>query len=220
MDEKQLNTLLHTRLCRFCGRRESNCDPFIVACRCQGPNSSIHKSCIEQWLSHSKQTKCDICRFDYILKYSYRSMWEWYEEASADSNLRQTLELQLRLMSIIYMLILSYAIIIYDKDNHKLRENRSKLVLGSIIIISCFLRIILAYRNLLNYGRLTWKHFDEWRRHNPKVMIEPNSTVGKDGRKSIQFGTSSIRAAGLRRRTMVKQEPIQKTSNDENGKNC
>ena len=53
--------------CRICYDEISEVKYF---CKCKNENAYIHKKCLIKWLQISGNTKCEICNFPYIIKYS------------------------------------------------------------------------------------------------------------------------------------------------------
>lgn len=57
--------------CVIC--QEDTCtssNPFLSPCCCTGSISSIHKECLEQWISHSNKKECSICHAVYRVKFA------------------------------------------------------------------------------------------------------------------------------------------------------
>lgn len=66
---------MSTKTCVIC--QEDTCtssNPFLSPCCCTGSISSIHRECLEQWISHSKQKECSICHAVYRVKLSEEIM--------------------------------------------------------------------------------------------------------------------------------------------------
>ena len=62
------NEELECRVCRSSGDDR----PLYSPCKCSGSVGKVHQDCLEQWLSHTKNEKCEICSFRYrfIPKYA------------------------------------------------------------------------------------------------------------------------------------------------------
>lgn len=73
---RKFDQLIKKRLCRLC-RRTDDKECFIRACNCQGAFAFVHKTCIQNWIEATKENKCDICRKDFHVKLSHRSIFEW-----------------------------------------------------------------------------------------------------------------------------------------------
>eukprot|EP00835_Amoeboradix_gromovi_P005307 NODE_487_length_7781_cov_0.322572.p1 type:complete len:903 gc:universal NODE_487_length_7781_cov_0.322572:1922-4630(+) len=51
--------------CRIC-RGHSDEEPLSQPCRCDGSVRFIHQSCLQQWLSVSQKTTCELCKFEFV----------------------------------------------------------------------------------------------------------------------------------------------------------
>jgi hypothetical protein len=55
--------------CVIC--QEDTCtttNPFLSPCSCKGSVSSIHRECLEQWISVSNKTNCSVCHTKYRIQ--------------------------------------------------------------------------------------------------------------------------------------------------------
>ena len=55
-----LNASEDSVFCRICHRRSPSSD-LVTPCKCQGTISFIHKKCLENWLTQSKTSHCELC---------------------------------------------------------------------------------------------------------------------------------------------------------------
>ncbi|CAI4232182.1 unnamed protein product [Auanema sp. JU1783] len=68
-----INTSMGPAVCRVCLCGESSIpylgkyagEPLISPCHCKGTMGLYHRSCLEHWLSTSRTTCCEICKFKY-----------------------------------------------------------------------------------------------------------------------------------------------------------
>ena len=47
--------------CRVCYENDSK-EPLIAPCSCSGSMKYIHKSCLQKWLLHTKNSTCNVCK--------------------------------------------------------------------------------------------------------------------------------------------------------------
>lgn len=76
LDQNQLERIFRKRLCRICRCGDLQ-EKFVNACKCLGPFAWVHKQCFEHWIEITKQTKCDICRFDFNIVQHNRTFIDW-----------------------------------------------------------------------------------------------------------------------------------------------
>lgn len=60
------------RECRICQTEGCRGDPLYHPCRCTGTIQFVHKSCLDQWLFHSKKRRCELCGYRFRFKMIYR----------------------------------------------------------------------------------------------------------------------------------------------------
>lgn len=51
--------------CRVCRGDEEPGRPLVSPCLCRGSISYCHQSCLEEWLSFSQKTTCELCHTEY-----------------------------------------------------------------------------------------------------------------------------------------------------------
>lgn len=57
-------------ICVICQENtQTHTNPFLSPCNCKGSVASIHRDCLETWISHSNQTNCSVCRAKYQVRY-------------------------------------------------------------------------------------------------------------------------------------------------------
>ena len=61
----ELPLLNQEPICRVCRSSSSPEQPLYHPCKCSGSMKFIHQSCLEEWLSVSSKTKCEICNYTF-----------------------------------------------------------------------------------------------------------------------------------------------------------
>jgi hypothetical protein len=56
-------------ICVICQEdTQSSINPFLSPCKCKGSVSSIHRECLEQWISVSNKKNCSVCHAKYQIQ--------------------------------------------------------------------------------------------------------------------------------------------------------
>ena len=65
---------MEENICRVCRSSESTGqDPLFYPCKCSGSMKWVHQSCLENWLKVSRNSKCEICNFEFKFSSVYSS---------------------------------------------------------------------------------------------------------------------------------------------------
>ncbi|XP_066238232.1 E3 ubiquitin-protein ligase MARCHF3 isoform X2 [Saccopteryx leptura] len=64
-------------MCRICHEGSSQED-LLSPCECTGTLGTIHRSCLEHWLSASNTNYCELCHFKFSLERKPRPVMEWF----------------------------------------------------------------------------------------------------------------------------------------------
>tara|TARA_B100001250_G_scaffold400963_1_gene412226 strand:- start:1035 stop:1535 length:501 start_codon:yes stop_codon:yes gene_type:complete len=51
--------------CRICF--DSTDEPLISPCKCTGSMQWVHRTCLQKWINIKKDTKCPVCKENYII---------------------------------------------------------------------------------------------------------------------------------------------------------
>ena len=51
--------------CRICF--DSTNEPLISPCKCTGSMQWVHRTCLQKWINIKKDTKCPVCKENYII---------------------------------------------------------------------------------------------------------------------------------------------------------
>uniref|UniRef100_A0A3B3Q4C3 Uncharacterized protein n=1 Tax=Paramormyrops kingsleyae TaxID=1676925 RepID=A0A3B3Q4C3_9TELE len=80
----ELNTLsivLEELFCRIC-HEGGGAEQLLSPCECSGSLASVHRSCLERWLTASSTGRCELCRFEFALERQPRPLTEWLHAPS------------------------------------------------------------------------------------------------------------------------------------------
>ncbi|NXT24038.1 MARH3 ligase, partial [Syrrhaptes paradoxus] len=62
-------------MCRICHEGSSQED-LLSPCQCMGTLGTIHRTCLEHWLSSSNTSYCELCHFRFAVKHKPRPLVE------------------------------------------------------------------------------------------------------------------------------------------------
>ncbi|KAJ8338664.1 hypothetical protein SKAU_G00354500 [Synaphobranchus kaupii] len=63
-------------MCRIC-HEGSGQEELLSPCECAGTLGTIHRSCLEHWLSSSSTSICELCHFQFSVQRKTRPLLEW-----------------------------------------------------------------------------------------------------------------------------------------------
>ncbi|DBA13518.1 TPA: hypothetical protein GDO54_018420 [Pyxicephalus adspersus] len=69
------NTFNDRPMCRIC-HEGSNQEDLLSPCECTGTLGTIHRSCLEHWLSSSNTSYCELCHFRFSVERKPRPLVE------------------------------------------------------------------------------------------------------------------------------------------------
>uniref|UniRef100_A0A3B3Q3B6 Uncharacterized protein n=1 Tax=Paramormyrops kingsleyae TaxID=1676925 RepID=A0A3B3Q3B6_9TELE len=70
-----------TLFCRIC-HEGGGAEQLLSPCECSGSLASVHRSCLERWLTASSTGRCELCRFEFALERQPRPLTEWLHAPS------------------------------------------------------------------------------------------------------------------------------------------
>ncbi|CAL2030703.1 unnamed protein product [Caenorhabditis brenneri] len=85
---EDFNTSLGPAVCRICMCGETSIpylgkqagEPLISPCRCSGTMGLFHRSCLEHWLTLTRTTNCEICKFSFKIKQKSRNFIDYIRQ--------------------------------------------------------------------------------------------------------------------------------------------
>ncbi|VDM42764.1 unnamed protein product [Toxocara canis] len=87
---------IYPAVCRICHSSEASIpyngnvpgEPLISPCNCKGTMGLYHRSCLERWLTTSRTTCCEICKFSFQIKYEYPSFCSFVRQSECRTERR------------------------------------------------------------------------------------------------------------------------------------
>ncbi|XP_072228369.1 E3 ubiquitin-protein ligase MARCHF3-like isoform X3 [Leuresthes tenuis] len=65
-------------MCRICHDIEGE-EELLSPCECSGTLATIHRSCLEHWLSASGTSFCELCHYQFTVQRKSRPLLEWLQ---------------------------------------------------------------------------------------------------------------------------------------------
>lgn len=165
-----------TSMCRIChdgGVQEELLSP----CECSGSLSSVHRSCLERWLSASGTSICELCQYQFTVKRRSRSLLEWIQTYSLRQEKRTLFGDLVCFLLITPLASVSGWLCLRGAIDH-LRFSSRMEAIGLITLTVALFSIYLFWTlvSLKYHCRL----YKEWRSSNQRVIIvlpHPHSQV-------------------------------------------
>ncbi|XP_039552657.1 E3 ubiquitin-protein ligase MARCHF2 isoform X5 [Passer montanus] len=76
---KALGTQSDGPICRIC-HEGGNGEGLLSPCDCTGTLGTVHKSCLEKWLSSSNTSYCELCHTEFVVERRPRPLTEWLKD--------------------------------------------------------------------------------------------------------------------------------------------
>ncbi|XP_024911551.1 E3 ubiquitin-protein ligase MARCH3-like isoform X2 [Cynoglossus semilaevis] len=67
---------LEELFCRIC-HEDQSCGELLSPCECSGSLATVHRTCLEQWLTTSNMGHCELCRHQFALERLPKPLTEW-----------------------------------------------------------------------------------------------------------------------------------------------
>ncbi|XP_022174566.1 E3 ubiquitin-protein ligase MARCH2-like [Myzus persicae] len=157
-------------MCRICyddDKKESTVSP----CNCVGSHAHVHVTCLEQWLSVSKSSSCDIC--SYTFKTIERSLTvnEWLRERRNCQGFCQQFTVMLFFVSIWCLVLIACGM----KTIEYFLDTKDKNSFANGLLMSI---ITLAMAAMLWFWLIIFSSI--WKRINMVIRLDKNYLNGAD----------------------------------------
>ncbi|XP_041060526.1 E3 ubiquitin-protein ligase MARCHF2 isoform X1 [Cetorhinus maximus] len=76
---KALSTQSDGPICRIC-HEGNNLESLLSPCDCTGTLGTVHKTCLERWLSSSNTSYCELCHTEFVVERRPRPLREWLRD--------------------------------------------------------------------------------------------------------------------------------------------
>uniref|UniRef100_A0A4W4GAW8 RING-CH-type domain-containing protein n=1 Tax=Electrophorus electricus TaxID=8005 RepID=A0A4W4GAW8_ELEEL len=116
--------------CRIC-HEGTNAGYLVLPCECAGSLATVHRACLERWLSASRTSRCELCHFELTLEHLPKPLTEWLTAPAMQRQRRALCGDALRFLIITPLASLSGwlcakgALELYDSITFYLKHNKN-----------------------------------------------------------------------------------------------
>ncbi|KAM9820190.1 E3 ubiquitin-protein ligase MARCHF3-like [Neosynchiropus ocellatus] len=165
-DEKECG-VPETPMCRICHEDDLH-EELLTPCQCLGSLATVHRTCLEHWLSSSGTSLCELCQHQFTVKKQQRPLLEWLQSSSAGQE-KHTLFGDLLCFLVITPLatVTSWLCLRGAIDHYYFS---SWLESVGLILLTIALFAIYIFWNLVSL-RYHYRLYKEWQQSNPMVVV-------------------------------------------------
>lgn len=154
-------------MCRIC--HEGGLQEALVApCECLGTMATIHRSCLEHWLSASGTSFCELCHFQFSVQRKSRPLLEWLRSPGLRREKRTLLGDLLCFLLITPLASVSGWLCLRGAVDHLHFSSRLEAV--GLIALTVALFSIYLFWTLVSL-RYHCRLYNEWRLSNQRVVL-------------------------------------------------
>ncbi|XP_030291241.1 E3 ubiquitin-protein ligase MARCH3-like isoform X2 [Sparus aurata] len=152
------------RICHDSGAQEELLSP----CECSGTLATIHRSCLEHWLSASGTSFCELCHYQFTVQRKSRSLLEWMQNPSLRQEKRTLFGDMVCFLLITPLATISGWLCLRGAIDHL--QFASRLEAVGLISLTVALFIIYLFWTLVSL-RYHCRLYNEWRQSNQRVVL-------------------------------------------------
>ncbi|XP_062870521.1 E3 ubiquitin-protein ligase MARCHF3-like [Trichomycterus rosablanca] len=176
------STLADRPMCRIChdgGGQEELLSP----CECAGTLGTIHRSCLEHWLSASSTSFCELCHFQFSVQRKARPLLEWLRNPGLRQEKRTLFGDMVCFLLITPLATISGWLCLRGAVDHLQFSSRLEAV--GLIALTVALFTIYLFWTLVSL-RYHCRLYNEWRQTNQRVvLLLPKSHSESIGNQSV-----------------------------------
>lgn len=154
-------------MCRIChdgGAQEELLSP----CECAGTLAPIHRSCLEQWLSASRTSFCELCHYQFTVQRKSRPLIEWLQNPGLRQEKRTLLGDMVCFLLITPLATVSGWLCLRGAIDHLQFSSRLEAV--GLIALTVALFTIYLFWTLVSL-RYHCRLYNGWRQSNQRVVL-------------------------------------------------
>ncbi|XP_076876118.1 E3 ubiquitin-protein ligase MARCHF3-like isoform X2 [Brachyhypopomus gauderio] len=174
--------LVERPMCRIChdgGGQEELLSP----CECAGTLGTIHRSCLEHWLSASSTSFCELCHFQFSVRRKARPLFEWLRNPGLRQEKRTLFGDMVCFLLITPMATISGWLCLRGAVDHLHFSSRLEAV--GLIALTVALFTIYLFWTLVSL-RYHCRLYNEWRQANQRVvLLLPKADTEATGSQSL-----------------------------------
>ncbi|XP_030625575.1 E3 ubiquitin-protein ligase MARCH3-like [Chanos chanos] len=159
--------LVERPICRIChdgGGQEELLSP----CECTGTLGTIHRSCLEHWLSASSTSYCELCHFQFSVQRKARPLLEWVRNPGLRREKRTLFGDMVCFLLITPLATISGWLCLRGAVDHLQFSSRLEAV--GLIALTVALFTIYLFWTLVSL-RYHCRLYNEWRQTNQRVVL-------------------------------------------------
>ncbi|XP_054666612.1 E3 ubiquitin-protein ligase MARCHF3 isoform X2 [Grus americana] len=176
-------------MCRICHEGSSQED-LLSPCECTGTLGTIHRSCLEHWLSSSNTSYCELCQFRFAVERKPKPLVEWLKNPGPQHEKRTLFGDMVCFLFITPLATISGWLCLRGAVDHLHFSSRLEAV--GLIALTVALFTIYLFWTLVSF-RYHCRLYNEWRRTNQHVvLLIPKSANVPSNRQSL-LGLQSLK---------------------------
>ncbi|XP_028273828.1 E3 ubiquitin-protein ligase MARCH3-like isoform X1 [Parambassis ranga] len=152
------------RICHDSGAQEELLSP----CECSGTLATIHRSCLEHWLSASGTSYCELCHYQFTVQRKSRPLLEWRQNPGLRQEKRTLFGDMVCFLLITPLATISGWLCLRGAIDHLHFSSRLEAV--GLITLTVALFTIYLFWTLVSL-RYHCRLYSEWRQSNQKVVL-------------------------------------------------
>ncbi|XP_062306245.1 E3 ubiquitin-protein ligase MARCHF2 isoform X1 [Osmerus eperlanus] len=182
---KPLGTQSDGPICRIC-HEGGNGEGLLSPCDCTGTLGTVHKSCLEKWLSSSNTSYCELCHTEFTIERRPRPLTEvtkWLRDPGPRNEKRTLFCDMVCFLFITPLAAISGWLCLRGAQDHL--QLKSRLEAVGLIALTIALFTIYVLWTLVSF-RYHCQLYSEWRRTNQKVrLLIPDAKGGHSTQHSL-----------------------------------
>lgn len=160
-------------ICRIC-HESSTQEDLLSPCECTGTLGTIHRSCLEHWLSASNTSYCELCHFRFAVERKPRPFSEWLKNPGPQHEKRTLFGDLVCFLFITPLATISGWLCLRGAVDHLHFSSRLEAV--GLIALTVALFTIYLFWTLVSF-RYHCRLYNEWRRTNQRVILHIPKSV-------------------------------------------
>lgn len=154
-------------MCRICHEGALQ-EELLSPCECLGTMATIHRSCLEHWLSASGTSFCELCHFQFTVQRKSRPLLEWLQNPGLRQEKRTLFGDMVCFLLITPLATISGWLCLRGAIDHLHFSSRLEAV--GLIALTVALFTIYLFWTLVSL-RYHCRLYSEWRLSNQRVVL-------------------------------------------------
>ncbi|KAG5272658.1 hypothetical protein AALO_G00167940 [Alosa alosa] len=161
------SVLAERPMCRICHEGGAQ-EELLSPCECAGTLATIHRSCLEHWLSASSTSFCELCHFQFSVQRKARPLLEWVRNPGLRQEKRTLFGDMVCFLLITPLATISGWLCLRGAVDHLHFSSRLEAV--GLIALTVALFTIYLFWTLVSL-RYHCRLYNEWRQTNQRVVL-------------------------------------------------